>query len=76
MLVNNAGVAVPAPVDGEDGTWLAAWERTLVVNLTAAALLCRSAVRHFQQTGGGRIINISSRAAFRGDQPDYLAYAS
>jgi NAD(P)-dependent dehydrogenase (short-subunit alcohol dehydrogenase family) len=40
------------------------------------ALLCRMAVAHFKERGGGRIINISSRAAFRGDQPDYLAYAA
>ena len=34
------------------------------------------AVAHFQQHGGGRIINVASRAAFRGDTPDYMAYAA
>ena len=36
----------------------------------------RLAIKQFQQTSGGRIINISSRAAFRGDTGDYLAYAA
>jgi 3-oxoacyl-[acyl-carrier protein] reductase len=76
VLVNNAGVAFGSPLDGEDQAWLSAWDRTLAVNLTAVGLLCRAAIPHFQARGGGRIINISSRAAFRGDQPDYLAYAA
>jgi 3-oxoacyl-[acyl-carrier protein] reductase len=76
VLVNNAGVAFGSPLDGEDEAWLAAWSGTLAVNLTALALLCREAIGHFQAHGGGRIINISSRAAFRGDTPDYLAYAA
>ena len=48
----------------------------MAVNLTAAAVLCRAAVAHFRERGEGRIVNIASRAAFRGDQPDYLAYAA
>jgi 3-oxoacyl-[acyl-carrier protein] reductase len=76
VLVNNAGVAVGSPHEPASETWLADWERTLAVNLTAPGLLCRQAVAHFQARGGGRIVNISSRAAFRGDQPDYLAYAA
>ena len=76
VLVNNAGVAAAAALDGPDDAWIESWSRTMAVNLTAAGLLCRAAVRHFQANGGGRIINISSRAAFRGDTPDYLAYAA
>lgn len=77
VLVNNAGVAISAPLEQADDVWLAAWERTLAVNLTAAALLCRAALAHFTtRSGGGRIVNIASRAAFRGDQPAYLAYAA
>jgi 3-oxoacyl-[acyl-carrier protein] reductase len=41
-----------------------------------AALLCRAAIAHFETNRGGRIVNIASSAAFRGDQPDYLAYAA
>ena len=76
VLVNNAGVAVGSPNEPDSQTWLSDWERTMAVNLTAPGLLCRAAVAHFKSRGGGRIINISSRAAFRGDQPDYLAYAA
>jgi 3-oxoacyl-[acyl-carrier protein] reductase len=76
VLVNNAGVAFGSPLDAEDESWEEAWSRTLAVNLTALAVLCRAAVLHFRAHGGGRIINISSRAAFRGDTPDYLAYAA
>ena len=76
VLVNNAGVATGSPLDGDEAAWLQAWTRTMTVNLTATGLLCRSAISHFQAHGGGRIINISSRAAFRGDTPDYMAYAA
>ncbi|MCB9232278.1 MAG: SDR family oxidoreductase [Bacteroidia bacterium] len=75
-LVNNAGVAIPANASQSDAEWLEAWERTLAVNLTATAILSRLAVRHFQNQCGGRLIHIASRAAFRGDTPDYLAYAA
>jgi NAD(P)-dependent dehydrogenase (short-subunit alcohol dehydrogenase family) len=75
-LVNNAGVAVSAPLDADTDAWNDAWTRTMQVNLRAPELLCRHAVTHFRETGGGRIINIASRAAFRGDTPDYMAYAA
>jgi len=76
VLVNNAGVAVSSPLDAPAEQWAADWDRTLAVNLRAAALLSRSAVAHFAAKGGGRMVHIASRAAFRGDQPDYLAYAA
>jgi NAD(P)-dependent dehydrogenase (short-subunit alcohol dehydrogenase family) len=55
---------------------VASWERTLRVNLVAAAELCRLAVLHFRECGGGRIVNIASRAAYRGDSPDHWHYAA
>lgn len=75
-LVNNAGVAISSPLDGANQDWLQGWETTMAVNLRAPSLLCKLAIEHFLHKGGGRIINISSRAAFRGDQPPYLAYAA
>jgi len=77
-LVNNAGIAVESPLAAPTAEWLADWNRTLAVNLTATGLLSRAAIGHFQagSAAGGRIVNIASRAAFRGDQPDYLAYAA
>ena len=75
-LVNNAGIAIPSPLQSATTDWLQGWDTTMAVNLRAPALLSRLAIEHFQAQGGGRIINISSRAAFRGDQPPYLAYAA
>ena len=47
------------------------------INLYAAAELCRLAVRHFRERGeGGRIVNVASRAAYRGDSPDHWHYAA
>ncbi len=77
VLVNNAGVFEAAPLDADDAAWTAAWGRTMQVNLTASAELCRRAVRHFQvRGGGGRIVNIASRAAYRGDSPAHWHYAA
>ena len=75
-LVLNAGVARPAPLDANTADWHAAWADTMHVNLRAPELLCRHALPHFQERGGGRIISVASRAAFRGDTPDYVSYAA
>jgi 3-oxoacyl-[acyl-carrier protein] reductase len=75
-LVNNAGVAIGSPLEGTTEAWLADWNQTLAVNLTATGLLSRAALAHFQKQHNGRIVSIASRAAFRGDAPDYLAYAA
>ncbi|SNS49694.1 NAD(P)-dependent dehydrogenase, short-chain alcohol dehydrogenase family [Sphingomonas laterariae] len=77
IVINNAGVFEAAPIDLADGDWAAAWARTLQINLVAAAELCRLAVRHWQDRGsGGRIINVASRAAHRGDSADHWHYAA
>ncbi len=77
ILVNNAGLAISSPVRGATEAWIDDWDATQAVNLRATGLLCRAAILHFTSRGHeGRIINISSRAAFRGDQPEYLAYAA
>jgi NAD(P)-dependent dehydrogenase (short-subunit alcohol dehydrogenase family) len=77
VLVNNAGVFEAAPVDLPAEEWTALWERTMRVNLTASAELCRLAVLHFAENGrGGRIVNIASRAAYRGDSPQHWHYAA
>ena len=75
-LVNNAGIYEGIADDADDDDWHAAWQRTLTINLQAAADLSRLAVGHFRQTGGGRIVNVASRAAFRGDSPQHWHYAA
>lgn len=75
VLINNAGVFEANPLDSED--WTANWNRTMQINLTASAELCRAAVLHWQQRkSGGRIVNIASRAAHRGDSPAHWHYAA
>jgi 3-oxoacyl-[acyl-carrier protein] reductase len=75
-IVNNAGIFPnhpPLTTDYED--WVEAWQRTLATNLTGAAHLSYFAARAMAGQGGGRIVNISSRAAFRGEltAPAYAA---
>ena len=81
VLINNAGVFEANPLDGDDDAWAANWARTMQVNLTASAQLCRLAVLHWQARGvagqvGGRIVNVASRAAYRGDSPAHWHYAA
>ncbi len=76
VIVNNAAIMPAAAIDDPLEQWDAAWHDTLQVNLIAVADLCREAIRHFQTRSGGIIINIASRAAFRGDGPEYMHYAA
>lgn len=77
VLVNNAGIYEPASIGESSAVWRERWQRTLQVNLQAAADLCRLAVSHFRaRAGGGRIVNVASRAAYRGDSPEHWHYAA
>jgi 3-oxoacyl-[acyl-carrier protein] reductase len=77
VLVNNAGVFAAHPITDVDYTqWQAAWKQTLAVNLVGAANVTFCALPHLRQSAsGGRIVNVSSRGAFRGEpgQPAYGA---
>ena len=78
VLVNNAGIYEGIADDVSEADWHAAWDRTLTINLQASADLCRLAIAHFRDHPGdvGRIVNIASRAAFRGDSPQHWHYAA
>jgi 3-oxoacyl-[acyl-carrier protein] reductase len=78
VLVNNAGIYESVADYAEDEEWHAAWQRTLTINLQSAADLNRLAIGHFRQREGevGRIVNVASRAAFRGDSPQHWHYAA
>lgn len=74
VLINNAGIFDYSPISEND--WLGKWQKTIDTNLSSAAILCKLAIKHFLANDGGRIINITSRAAHRGDTADYMAYAA
>lgn len=76
VLINNAGIAISSDLTGSDEQWVSEWNEMFAVNSLATGLLCKKAINHMKEIGGGRIINISSRAAFRGDTEDYLAYGA
>jgi 3-oxoacyl-[acyl-carrier protein] reductase len=76
VLVNNAGIYEAHPVletGWED--WQRTWRRTLEVNLLGPANLIHAVAPHMVAAGGGRIVNVSSRGAFRGE-PDHPAYGA
>ncbi|HEV2322013.1 MAG TPA: SDR family NAD(P)-dependent oxidoreductase [Gammaproteobacteria bacterium] len=76
VLVNNAGIYELRPFAETDyAAWQKSWDTTLAANLTAPANLCFLAAKVMAKQGGGKIINISSRGAFRGE-PDAPAYGA
>ncbi|MGW6394285.1 SDR family NAD(P)-dependent oxidoreductase [Streptomyces sp. NPDC055103] len=77
VLVNNAAVNIRHPLaDTPYEEWVAVWQRHVAVNLLATANLSHLAARRMiDQGGGGRIVNIGSRGAFRGE-PDHPAYGA
>ncbi len=75
VLVNNAGIYVWHPItEVSYEKWQDTWRETLAVNLTGAANVTWCAVQHMKETGG-RIVNMSSRGAFRGE-PRHPAYGA
>lgn len=76
VLVNNAGIYEPHPVlDIPAEEWEASWRRTVQINLLGPAELIHAVAPHMVALGGGRIVNVTSRGAFRGE-PDHAAYGA
>lgn len=75
-LVNNAGIRSEVSVDAPLADWQAVWEREMRVNFLSAVDLTRAAILHFRQHGGGRIINMASRAGQRGYASNAMAYGA
>jgi len=74
VVVNNAGVYAPHAILGDSyADWQAVWRHTLEVNLLGPANVVWCAARHMGR--GGRIVNVSSRGAFRGE-PGHVAYGA
>lgn len=76
ILVNNAGISIFHEIDKVDFEhWTNAWEKTFETNLFAAANLCYWGAKAMMKTGGGHIVSVSSRGAFRGE-PTKPAYGA
>lgn len=75
-LVNNAGIRSEVRVDDPLEDWHAVWQREWQVNFMAAVDLTRAAIQHFRQHGGGRIVNMASRAGQRGYAANAMAYGA
>ncbi len=75
-LVNNAGIRSEVDVDAPMDEWQSVWAREFRVNVLAAADLTRCAIRHFRRHGGGRIVNMASRAGQRGYASSAMAYGA
>jgi NAD(P)-dependent dehydrogenase (short-subunit alcohol dehydrogenase family) len=76
ILVNNAGVFIEHKITEVSYTeWQQRWNETLNTNLTGVSNLCYFAAKHMKEKGGGKIVNISSRGAFRGE-PDHPGYGA
>lgn len=75
-LVNNAGIDLVTDPYGDDAQWTDGWAKIMAVNLQAPADLCRAALVDYRAAGGGRIVNLCSRASIRGDSIDHPAYAA
>lgn len=76
ILVNNAGISIEHAIEDVDlEDWSSAFEKTFQTNLFAAANLSFLAAKHMIKAGGGRIVNVSSRGAFRGE-PTKPAYGA
>jgi len=76
VVVNNAGTFDAHPIDEVDfAKWQQAWQDIVNLNLHAPANICYHAAQHMMANGGGNIVNISSRGAFRGE-PDCPAYGA
>jgi len=76
VLINNAGIFIESGFDTEDDSWLNSWDKTMQVNLRASAILSKWALNRWEKEGGGILINVASRAAYRGDTQEYAAYAA
>lgn len=76
VVVNNAGMFTEHKIlETSYRQWQQAWQETITANLVGVSNLCFHAARHMKAKGGGKIINISSRGAFRGE-PDHPAYGA
>ncbi len=76
VIILNAGVFLPHAATSRTEDWLKVWKKTMAINLDAVGLLTKLGLDHFLAQGEGRFVYIGSRAVFRGETEEYLAYAA
>lgn len=77
VIINNAGISEDVSFVDSDEEWERNWNRTMMINLTAPSLISKWAVNKWKNDAkGGIIINIASRAAYRGDTEQFASYAA
>ena len=77
-IINNAGIAESADISIDIDNWSKMFDRTIDVNLKAPSIIFKEFLKYKREkkiNSRLRIINIASRAAFRGEQQDYISYA-
>ena len=77
-IINNAGIAESADISIDINSWSKMFDKTIDVNLKAPSLIFKEFLKYKREkkiNSRLRIINIASRAAFRGEQQDYISYA-
>lgn len=75
-IILNAGVFLSHSSKSDTKDWLAVWKKTMSINLDSVGLLTKLGLDHFLEVGEGRFIYMGSRAVFRGETEEYLAYAA
>ncbi len=76
IIILNAGVFLPHSTKETTKDWLSVWKKTMDINLNSVGLLTKLGLDHFKENNKGTFIYIGSRAVFRGETEEYLAYAA
>ncbi len=76
IIILNAGVFLPHSTKETTKDWLSVWKKTMDINLNSVGLLTKLGLDHFKENNMGTFIYIGSRAVFRGETEEYLAYAA
>lgn len=76
VIILNAGVFLPHSSTSDTKAWFEVWKKTIAINLDAVGLLTKLGLDHFLEKGEGSFVYIGSRAVFRGETEEYLAYAA
>ena len=75
-IILNAGVFLQHSTKENFEDWLRVWKTTIDINLNSVGMMTKLGIDHFRDHNGGRFIYIGSRAVFRGETEEYLAYAA